>query len=250
MKIIVSASPVLCPPREAITWKSLYAKQLAKIDSCDRIIYSNIARCNTNVTSCALFGSIYGDFYLQGMPLAISFIVHQFHNRPIEGLLHQFMSIMESRNPDIYCPPNLRRFDKRGLPWTGKRGIGLKGTVRPSGLCVGGLWTWGGSQFLRVRGSVDETISIWETGRGWQWEEGDKRLKVVPMIPELSTYSRYKFVSSNNFIQQGGVFFVLFLFFKSKNRKFKQKPSNPSQLNNIAVPERKQWKWVLQGFQP
>lgn len=96
MKIIVSASPVLCPPREAITWKSPYAKQLAKIDSCDRIIYSNIARCNTNVTSCALFGSIYGDFYLQGMPLAISFIVHQFHNRPIEGLLHQFMSIMES----------------------------------------------------------------------------------------------------------------------------------------------------------
>lgn len=59
-----------------------------------RIIYSNIARCNTNVTSCALFGSIYGDFYLQGMPLAISFIVHQFHNRPIEGLLYQFMSIM------------------------------------------------------------------------------------------------------------------------------------------------------------
>lgn len=48
------------------------------------------------------------------------------------------------------------------LPWTCKRGIGLKGTVRPTGLSlsVGGLWTWGGSQFLRVQGSVDETISI------------------------------------------------------------------------------------------
>lgn len=176
-----------------------------------RIIYSNIARCNTNVTSCALFGSIYGDFYLQGMPLAIGHIIHR-SSIPQQTHWGSIVSVHVNheltRNPDIYCPPNFRRYNKKGLPWTGKRGIGLKGTVRPTGPCVGGLWTWGGSQFLRVRGSVDETISIWETGRGWQWEEGDKRLKVVPMIPELSTYSRYKFVSSNNFIQKGGFFLI------------------------------------------
>lgn len=33
----------------------------------------------------------------------------------------------------------------------------LRGTA---GLFVGGLWTRGGSQFLSVRGSVDETTSI------------------------------------------------------------------------------------------
>lgn len=47
-------------------------------------------------------------------------------------------------------------------PLTGKRGIVLKETVRPTGLSapVGGLWTLGGSQFLRVQGSVEDTVSI------------------------------------------------------------------------------------------
>lgn len=46
----------------------------------------------------------------------------------------------------------------RFVPCTGT-GIGLKGMVRPS---VGGLCTWGGSPFLKVQGSVDDTISIWK----------------------------------------------------------------------------------------
>lgn len=46
----------------------------------------------------------------------------------------------------------------RFVPCTGT-GIGLKGMVRPS---VGGLCTWGGSPFLKVQGSVEDTISIWK----------------------------------------------------------------------------------------
>lgn len=46
----------------------------------------------------------------------------------------------------------------RFVPCTGT-GIGLKGMVRPS---VGGLCTWGGWPFLKVQGSVEDTISIWK----------------------------------------------------------------------------------------
>lgn len=53
----------------------------------------------------------------------------------------------------------------------GKWGIGLKGIVRPTSVSAGGLWTWGGSLFLRVRGSVDDTISSWETKRGGEKED-------------------------------------------------------------------------------
>lgn len=81
--------------------------------------------------------------------------------------------------------------NRRSVPWAGRRAIGLKGTVRPLGLVwsEGGLYTCGGSQFFSVSGSVDATISIWQTqGRA----EGTRKMTQMKDKPLAVSTLHYR----------------------------------------------------------
>lgn len=133
----------------------------------------------------------------------------------------------------------------RGLPLTAKQGIGLQGTVRLS-LSVGRLWNWGGSPFLRVRGSADETISIWETRESWaqevfrcnlKWNLQQRKMCVFALSNKTRWYR--KFYRCRSITRQ----------LEPKTQQY-QKQSLPSGLISDAVPARKLWKLAPQVFQP
>lgn len=178
------------------------------------------------------------------MPLAISFIVHQFHNRPIEGLLYQFMSIMNWQGILIFIVHQILE-DLTKKAYLGQANEALVSKAQ----CDQQARVWvvcgpgeghssSGCEALWMRLSASEKQGEDDSGRReikdlrWcQWFQNWARTVDTSLSHQITSSKRVG-------------------FFKSKNRKFRQKPSNPSQLNNIAVPERKQWKWVLQGFQP